>query len=95
LRAILADSGAGAILTTERARSRLGAATDGAALRFLLTDKIADRAAAWRKAEPSPDALAFLQYTSGSTAAPKGVMVSHGNLMENARAATGRGKRCG
>lgn len=73
-------------MTTERARSRLGAATDGAALRFLLTDKIADRAAAWRKAEPSPDALAFLQYTSGSTAAPKGVMVSHGNLMENARA---------
>lgn len=27
--------------------------------------------------------LAFLQYTSGSTSAPKGVMVSHGNLLEN------------
>ena len=30
--------------------------------------------------------LAFLQYTSGSTAAPKGVMVDHGNLLHNLRA---------
>jgi acyl-CoA synthetase (AMP-forming)/AMP-acid ligase II len=27
--------------------------------------------------------VAFLQYTSGSTSAPKGVMVTHGNLLEN------------
>jgi acyl-CoA synthetase (AMP-forming)/AMP-acid ligase II len=27
--------------------------------------------------------IAFLQYTSGSTSAPKGVMVSHANLLEN------------
>ncbi|HUQ56320.1 AMP-binding protein, partial [Lentzea sp.] len=31
----------------------------------------------------TPDALAFLQYTSGSTSDPKGVMVSHANLMAN------------
>ncbi|WP_280314778.1 fatty acyl-AMP ligase [Nocardia abscessus] len=29
------------------------------------------------------DSVAFLQYTSGSTAAPKGVMVTHRNLMAN------------
>jgi acyl-CoA synthetase (AMP-forming)/AMP-acid ligase II len=30
-----------------------------------------------------PELIAFLQYTSGSQAAPKGVMVSHGNLVAN------------
>lgn len=37
----------------------------------------------WVKPALSPDSLAFLQYTSGSTGNPKGVMVSHGNLMAN------------
>ncbi|ARM85262.1 non-ribosomal peptide synthetase [Marinobacter salarius] len=32
---------------------------------------------------PQSQDLAFLQYTSGSTSAPKGVMVSHANLMAN------------
>lgn len=34
---------------------------------------------------PEPGDLAFLQYTSGSTSEPKGVMISHGNLMANLR----------
>src|SRR6185369_8297650 len=30
-----------------------------------------------------PDAIAFLQYTSGSTGSPRGVMVTHGNIVAN------------
>ena len=43
-------------------------------------------AAAWQPHAPHDGDIAFLQYTSGSTSAPKGVMVSHGNLMANERA---------
>ncbi|WP_167058771.1 YqcI/YcgG family protein, partial [Burkholderia sp. Ax-1719] len=35
---------------------------------------------------PDIDALAFLQYTSGSTSEPKGVMVSHANIAANEHA---------
>src|SRR6185503_11220448 len=39
----------------------------------------------WREPRLDDRALAFLQYTSGSTSRPKGVMVSHANLLANQR----------
>jgi acyl-CoA synthetase (AMP-forming)/AMP-acid ligase II/aryl carrier-like protein len=35
--------------------------------------------------QSSPDSVAYLQYTSGSTAVPRGVMITHANVLENLR----------
>ena len=53
---------------------------------WIATDDIDSNAAdAWQMPNLDASTLAFLQYTSGSTSIPKGVMVSHGNLMANER----------
>ncbi|MCD0450494.1 acyltransferase domain-containing protein [Actinocorallia sp. API 0066] len=57
-----------------------------AATWILVGDDVLDgREERWSPPSTGPDDTAFLQYTSGSTADPKGVMVTHGNLIANAR----------
>ena len=51
---------------------------------WLNTENVPDSFEAdWTPPAISRDSLAFLQYTSGSTSIPKGVMLSHGNLLHN------------
>ncbi|MEV5609124.1 fatty acyl-AMP ligase [Streptomyces sp. NPDC052225] len=78
VRAVLTDSASApeisAWLTSEGFTDVLCLATDSA--------HYAD-ASAYRVPDLTPEHLAFLQYTSGSTSDPKGVMVSHRNLLAN------------
>jgi len=74
------------LLATPAALSRVGDAIPGCATMVLDGSESSSGADLWRAHSPHDGDIAFLQYTSGSTAAPKGVMVSHGNLMANERA---------
>ena len=90
LQAIVADAQAAVALTTTSIMSdvekRFSQSPGLEALCWLNTDCVSsDLVEAWRDPLVTSDTLAFLQYTSGSTAAPKGVMLSHGNLLYNER----------
>lgn len=53
-------------------------------IHWLKTDSVdQSHATLWQPPVMKNDDLAFLQYTSGSTANPKGVMISHANILHN------------
>jgi amino acid adenylation domain-containing protein len=88
LYAIAKDCQAAAVLSTEQilATMRAFAAVDPtlSSLHYVATDELPlDAADGWKCQKISSDSIALLQYTSGSTATPKGVMVSHANLLHN------------
>ena len=58
--------------------------SSAAATPWVNTEQVdAARAEEWQAPEITGDTIAFLQYTSGSTSDPRGVMVTHRNLLEN------------
>ncbi|HVW22312.1 MAG TPA: fatty acyl-AMP ligase, partial [Opitutaceae bacterium] len=89
LRALLADCGARLALTHSKTvdsiRLQVDAQPEWAGLELLPSDAIpSDAADGAAPAAPAPEDLAFLQYTSGSTGNPKGVMVTQSNLVYGA-----------
>ncbi len=88
LRAVISDAQPSVVLTTSAILSNIEGlitqASELQKLRWLATDKVSGSLAQeWRDPTVTSNTLALLQYTSGSTAEPKGVMISHGNLLHN------------
>ncbi len=79
LRALALDSRPARVLTVSRLVGRL---EEGLEVPCLALDDLA-AAPATPLALPDPGDLAYLQYTSGSTARPRGCMISHHNLLSN------------
>ena len=75
---LLEDSGAPLVIAAPRIMERLGSPD-----RVVLSSAMPARRAAARRAFPKPrrQSLAYVIYTSGSTGEPKGVEITHGNLL--------------
>jgi acyl-CoA synthetase (AMP-forming)/AMP-acid ligase II len=88
LRGIINDAQPSVVLTTSAilsiTESLFAQAPEWQKMRWLATDKVADGLALeWRDPVVTSSSVALLQYTSGSTSEPKGVVISHGNLLHN------------
>ncbi|PSN13289.1 AMP-dependent synthetase [filamentous cyanobacterium CCT1] len=88
IQAMVQDAGAAVALTDnatlQKLERRLAETPQLRSLYCLSTDGLQpELAQQWRSPAIQADTLALLQYTSGSTALPKGVMISHDNLLHN------------
>ncbi|MEU1426970.1 fatty acyl-AMP ligase [Nocardia sp. NPDC005746] len=90
---MLADAGAGLVLTATALREPVAGwlhAQNGSVAVVATDAESLGDPEAWAMPGITGETIAFLQYTSGSTSEPKGVAVSHANLMHNEAAITER-----
>jgi 1-acyl-sn-glycerol-3-phosphate acyltransferase len=85
---ILANARTGALITAAQAKpvARLLKAQVDALQRVLTPGELARSGETFSTPEVRAQDIAFLQYTSGSTGEPKGVILTHANLLANIRA---------
>ncbi|MBQ7607244.1 MAG: amino acid adenylation domain-containing protein [Desulfovibrionaceae bacterium] len=85
---IVDDSGAEIIITTTKLKAAIDEITErihvNTKLSLVLEDELdPGLATKWVAPQFDPEDPGWLQYTSGSTSDPKGVIVTHGNIMAN------------
>jgi len=81
LEALAAQVGESALFTSLKART-------------FLVESVTNVSRAGKLHRPTANDLAMIQFSSGSTSEPKGVMLTHGNLMANCAAVTAVSKLC-
>jgi len=88
--AILVNAGATLLITVPEARTlaRLTRALVPSLRRIVSVEELSGTGQRLQQPAVQPDDIAFLQYTSGSTGLPKGVVLSHANLLNNVRMAS-------
>src|SRR5690606_9868828 len=87
LRAIAEDARASAVLTSSAlcdAAAALTLTSESGLTNWIATDVALDEWGEFNAVLPaSGDDVAYLQYTSGSTSSPRGVQVTHANVLDN------------
>jgi acyl-CoA synthetase (AMP-forming)/AMP-acid ligase II len=88
LKAIIEDSQARIVLTDSsslrRMQSYIKSDAHMAGVKYISTNELSEESSdKWYPPNVDGNSIAFIQYTSGSTQKPKGVVISHSNVLHN------------